>query len=108
MKKLNLNKKTKLAKRTVLYIANAVAFAVIVALMIIQLCSVAGLHEYIEPAFAASFVTSIVTDSLVLQCAFTIFSLIIYYLSIVADSFSHKKKESGEAAGEQSAKNSNN
>ena len=106
MKKLNLNKKTKLTKRTVLYIANAVAFAVIVALMIVQLCSVAGLHEYIEPAFAASFVTSIVTDSLVLQCAFTIFSLIIYYLSIVADSFSHKK--SGETAKEQSAKNSNN
>lgn len=93
-------KKPKLTKRTVLYIANVIAFAVIVALMIVQLCSIAGLHEYLEPEFASSFVVSIVTDSLVLQCAFTIFSLIIYYLSIVADSFSHKKREIRETAKE--------
>ncbi len=85
----------KLSKRTVLYIVNAVAFVIVATLAILDCISLAGLSEYFEPEFATAYATTyvvdIITQYFVIQCVFTALSLIIYYLSIISDSYSTKK-----------------
>lgn len=92
--------KRKLSKRAKLYIANGVCFLILVfCTLYMWIVGDSGIHY--SP-------TDTIPMYVILQCAFTFFSLIVYYLSIIADAFSHKnrKKEEDKAASKNGDKNS--
>lgn len=84
----------KLSKRAKLYIANGIAFLCCIALTLFEWYAFYTYPPFVKYIFV--------------QCLFTFFSLIIYYLSIIADAFSHKnrKKEEDKAASKNGDKNS--
>lgn len=74
----------KLSKRAKLFLANGI-FSVVLAVFLILACT-AFLYGF---SFAIVFFLSI-------QCFFTFMSLIVYYLSIVADALNRRYKEGEE------------
>lgn len=83
--KKSKNKK-KLTKRGKLFLANILCFVVIICIAM-HIWGTMG--NEVSPIF-------IWPRYLILQCAFTFFSLIVYYLSIIADALSRKRSGQNE------------
>ena len=92
---MHKNKKP-LSKRAKLYIVNAAAFVFVVFYFMFD-----------SGIMYTNFLFSLI-KSVLLQSGLTFLTLIIYYLSIIADAFSHKnrKKEEDKAASKNGDKNS--
>lgn len=83
--------KKKLSKRVLLYLTNAIFFIVLIGAYFIFLASEDIFRRNIPDIIFEVFV--ILFKYLLIQCAFTLFSLIVYYLSIMADALNKKYKE---------------
>lgn len=81
-KKGSKNSKFKLSKRTVLYLANGIFFVVMVIFLFLPVT----IHRLGNSTIS-------VILFIVVQCIFTFFSLIIYYLSIITDAISQRYKD---------------
>ena len=68
----------KISKRAKLYLANGICF-----------CSLAGMYIYCSIMLMSVSLFLLV----LLMCGFTFFSLIVYYLSIIADAISRGYKD---------------
>lgn len=79
-----MKKKFHLSKRGKLYLANGIALGIFLLMMLLDWISSSAMHP------GATWRTY-----LILQCIFTFCSLIIYYLSIIADALrgDDKKKD---------------
>lgn len=84
MKKLNIKKKS--SKRLILILSNCIFlfFAVIACFNYMYRTSDIGHYQY---ALMDIFCFSLI------QCVFTFFSLVVYYLSIMSDALNRKYKE---------------
>lgn len=83
--------KKKLSKRGILFLTNAIFFIVLIGAYFIFLASEDIFRRYlIDTVFE---ILVILFKFLLIQCAFTLFSLIVYYLSIMADALNKKYKE---------------
>lgn len=82
-----MKKKFHLSKRGKLYLANGIAFAIIIGMVLYEWIFFGSEHS---PGHTWM-------KYLILQCIFTFCSLIIYYLSIIADALCGKgAKKDGE------------
>lgn len=80
---LNKNKKKRLSKRGKLFLANGIALLVCIAAVFYMWFALGNPPTVTIPNY------------LVLMCAFTFFSLIVYYLSIIADALDGRSKKDG-------------
>ncbi len=87
--------KKKLSKRGALFLANGI-FAAVAAIVYLLFLFSEGYYNYnpaidlLNPVFEIFF---ILFCFVLVQCAFTILTLIVYYLSIMADALNKKYKE---------------
>lgn len=81
MKKRRHNEQKKLTKRGKLYLANIIAFVFVIAFFVI------------DSGVLYNNIFESIYKSVAVQCIFTFLSLIVYYISIIADALSARNNK---------------